>query len=1284
MNMTAPWCEAQVLEADTFHFQNDPYHLVRANFSSRFFGHDSGVNRPYTGEPSAGVSNQKAYDYSSFLMKDTSTGEYRLYTQGRYRARIGGIGSFGGTVTDGDHVFLHTSPTGLGYTWVNQHPSQFNPEPKPAPLFLQGKFSGEPNRWYSGNYNDPEVLKVGGVYYMYTQVEIRPGDPLDTGHVAQNYWADRVQLHTSSDGINFTRFADRSVFVNIPDPVAYDIGHHEVMYVPWDDSGRPFWMYTRYFLNGVFSGHVRIRSNDPYTFDWSAAEVPQGMIGIGQQVGYIPNVGGAPLYARITGLEAPDGRWVPTMQFSRDGLTWLMSSGEPMYLAGSTTDDPRFRLLFYFGMSTLDGTGEWEEIRPGMYRVVYAATAGNTESIFDSEIGVGEMFVTFTFEIPGDYNRDGKVGAADYVLWRKRLGSFGLNLPADGNKNNIIDQGDYYVWRDNFGKSLQGSATSLELPSATAIPEPGSSIALALCACLLLYTCCGGRRRLLGARVCKAIDRVSLFSLIGLAGSALPRHRVLPAKKVMVAIGAAALTCCPNRAVCNAQESNKNITEVTFNGLTIVFDGETGSILRMSHPDVGVFLETARDTASLIDLAYPLPIFEALRLSSRWSENAMIHVLRDRVDITWERLGASRNIDEAGCEIGGYKLTYSENSKEYSWSRLGAADFDTGGPVIGKVSISAASNGKSVIFKCYIENQSKHPVRQVLFPDLVGLIPIEGNEETSFRGGGVNIQPFTALQRVENGAVFWPELPSMNGLEFKPGGYYVTNKLLTQYFDYGNLMAGFSLFRKRWGWEQSDDPWIPSRSVWLRRDEATGSLRISWATRLPEIRPGEQWESAEYWLTPSGGGWARRIEPYREWVRSNVHREHPVPRHVKEGLGFRTIWMAHAGFPGDPCPDRFTNWKFTDLPAVAKEAKDHGLDELVVWNWSQGGQLPVPPPFPQCGTAEELTNAIQECERIGVNVSLFVSLWSLAHPSAERYGLKLPESGGWTYHPELLPAFNPYYSTVFASAAADIGQETWRQDVLRSCRQIIDRYSASLVWDQFVGLPVEPDIYSLTKQIRRFAIEKNPNSTFAAESLTSIETDAAYLDYTWDWTSYGDLGDLHAFTSVFPAPRVNINIDKSAADVKHSFMDNLYLNVMPRREGGTNGSARISEFPELSSALKQCARLRQEFLPYFCEGVLIGNCILQQPVPNTHVVAYVLPHRILVMALNEASETRDVALACDLQSWITADSHSLVVKMWDERGEHMSTEPLDLQHSVLHAQRLGSGELALWEICSLD
>jgi hypothetical protein len=68
--------------------------------------------------------------------------------------------------------------------------------------------------------------------------------------------------------------------------------------------------------------------------------------------------------------------------------------------------------------------------------------------------------------IPGDYNNDGRVDAADYVVWRKNPGAFGG------------DPGGYNTWRTNFG-STPGSGSSLGAGSS-AVPEPGSAVLLIL------------------------------------------------------------------------------------------------------------------------------------------------------------------------------------------------------------------------------------------------------------------------------------------------------------------------------------------------------------------------------------------------------------------------------------------------------------------------------------------------------------------------------------------------------------------------------------------------------------------------------------------------------------------------------------------------------------------------------------------------------------------------------------------------------------------------------------
>jgi hypothetical protein len=79
--------------------------------------------------------------------------------------------------------------------------------------------------------------------------------------------------------------------------------------------------------------------------------------------------------------------------------------------------------------------------------------------------------------VTGDYNKNGTVDAADYLVWRSSYGSAGSNLPADGFPDGFIDEYDYDVWRERFGRT-SGSGSGMSASSA--VPEPGAFTLVAI------------------------------------------------------------------------------------------------------------------------------------------------------------------------------------------------------------------------------------------------------------------------------------------------------------------------------------------------------------------------------------------------------------------------------------------------------------------------------------------------------------------------------------------------------------------------------------------------------------------------------------------------------------------------------------------------------------------------------------------------------------------------------------------------------------------------------------
>ena len=81
------------------------------------------------------------------------------------------------------------------------------------------------------------------------------------------------------------------------------------------------------------------------------------------------------------------------------------------------------------------------EFVPGLENQIFLADSQGIE--------IDQMRLNQFYGLPGDYNNDGTVDAADYTVWRDNLGSTQF-LPNDITPD-VVDQSDYDVWFANFG-----------------------------------------------------------------------------------------------------------------------------------------------------------------------------------------------------------------------------------------------------------------------------------------------------------------------------------------------------------------------------------------------------------------------------------------------------------------------------------------------------------------------------------------------------------------------------------------------------------------------------------------------------------------------------------------------------------------------------------------------------------------------------------------------------------------------------------------------------------------
>ena len=118
------------------------------------------------------------------------------------------------------------------------------------------------------------------------------------------------------------------------------------------------------------------------------------------------------------------------------------------------------------------------ELRTSGFTTLAAGQTLNLGELFNKAGGLKDLVLEFALQgelgprlgtviyaplstaVPGDYNGNGKVDAADYTVWRDTFGATGSGLAADGNGDNTVNGLDYTYWKTRFGNT-SGSGSGL-------------------------------------------------------------------------------------------------------------------------------------------------------------------------------------------------------------------------------------------------------------------------------------------------------------------------------------------------------------------------------------------------------------------------------------------------------------------------------------------------------------------------------------------------------------------------------------------------------------------------------------------------------------------------------------------------------------------------------------------------------------------------------------------------------------------------------------------------------
>lgn len=162
--------------------------------------------------------------------------------------------------------------------------------------------------------------------------------------------------------------------------------------------------------------------------------------------------------------------------------TFLFSHSQVPTYTYETTGECGDELMQYLGISptayTANGLGTlnyYRHAQTGNFRL-WGAVGQEPNDHLEHLRYIGDFLEELPLAklVPGDFNNNGIVDAADYILWRKKNG--GGALPNDGGITpGVTNSADYTYWRSRYGAIPTPAINTADgLSGGTTIPEPAT------------------------------------------------------------------------------------------------------------------------------------------------------------------------------------------------------------------------------------------------------------------------------------------------------------------------------------------------------------------------------------------------------------------------------------------------------------------------------------------------------------------------------------------------------------------------------------------------------------------------------------------------------------------------------------------------------------------------------------------------------------------------------------------------------------------------------------------
>ena len=594
---------------------------------------------------------------------------------------------------------------------------------------------------------------------------------------------------------------------------------------------------------------------------------------------------------------------------------------------------------------------------------------------------------------------------------------------------------------------------------------------------------------------------------------------------------------------------------------------QNGRLRLELHPDLGTvvsLIDTASGTEHLPAATYwsqasPAPampgndahvdrprLFRLLMANDRWSS-----VYADSVDGVRPRFATV---------AGGWQL---------HWEDFMAADGGRAG-VGAALTVVASPRPDEILFLLTLTNHGTRTIEEIISPWLGGW--------TGYGGQGRDRLTLGGMSQAEAHL-----FPTAAGNNYTRNAERVTweypVRLHAPWVDVSGPASGLGLLNYMPAAQNGYFLWENVAAV-----QQTPCLAFGWAHSML-LRPGEVWHSPPVGVFAHDGNWRCVADRFRQWFE----QEQCCPRRpALATMGFQNVFFSQ--FDGAPCRP------FGDIPELARQGREVGVDHLCVWdaltlgNYARRGPEDL---LEYTGEeAEALSSALKQAAAEESQVSALINFrhpnWKIlrANPQLEQHMQRRLDGSSSTENWSGSACHGSLWAKRFGpeSRLYSPFSQVQRERVLALTKRYLDLGYTSMFYDQ--PFELQPDYsasdhgaspldthaaaLSIIAAVRKLILSHDPKAIVIGEECDLLATPWVDMWMSWRVSNLNEASNVALSRYSVPHTMQSWVVDYQPERVAQAFAMGMYLCLMLHR-----GEGALADEPALATLIGRLAELRR-------------------------------------------------------------------------------------------------------------